>query len=197
MFYFSSKDATRRSSSTGYVDYMTVRTNPCELISLFGYNSGADQFLQLYDQNGSWVPGGNHPILRSVTDTNATTNLVTVNGASLTAGDYLGAVYLTGVTGVSFAYAVAISATTVALYPTVADAMAQTNRVDLTQNSETGSFSLVPVHTFAIGATDNYSCIIPVTGIPFGRGLIVAVSTAGPLYTAGAKEVTICGTLKS
>jgi|ERR1043165_4030349 hypothetical protein len=53
----------------------------------------------------------------------------------------------------------------------------------------------VPMHTFKIGATDNYSVIIPLTGINFSKGCQVCVSTTGPTTTIGAKEVTMLATL--
>lgn len=54
----------------------------------------------------------------------------------------------------------------------------------------------VPMHTFGIAAADNYSVIVPLTGINFGNGVFVAVSSTGPLYTAaGSKDVTMLATL--
>lgn len=57
--------------------------------------------------------------------------------------------------------------------------------------------TVVPLHTCAIGAADNYSVLIPVTGINFGRGLTIIVSSTPNLTTyAATKDVTMLVNLK-
>ena len=65
-------------------------------------------------------------------------------------------------------------------------------------NSTTGLAGAVPFHTFAIGATDNYSVIVPVSGIPFSRALIAVVSTTEDTYTPyGSNIATMLATLEA
>lgn len=53
----------------------------------------------------------------------------------------------------------------------------------------------VPMHTFAIAAADNYSVIIPLTGINFSKGIVACVSTTPNATTLGAKDVTMLATI--
>ena len=53
----------------------------------------------------------------------------------------------------------------------------------------------VPLHTFKIGATDNYSIIVQISGINFSTGIVACVSTTDVTTTLGAKDVTMLATL--
>jgi len=53
----------------------------------------------------------------------------------------------------------------------------------------------VPEHSFGIAALDNFSMIIPATGLPLDK-CHLAVSTTGDKFTAAAtNDVTLCATL--
>lgn len=118
-FTFSSHDAScidtsRKDAVTKRIDKAIVTKGPGVLLSLFGYNNGAAQFVHIFNA---------------------------------------------------------------AAYPAA--------------NAE-------PLHTFAIDASNNFSVIVPVSGIGFDVGLIVALSTTDAVYTAGAsKDLSFCGTLNS
>lgn len=108
----SSKDDA--ATVGGYTQGFVIHPGPALLLSLFGYNSGAQQWIQFFDTAGA----------------------IPANGT-------------------------------------------------------------VPMHTFAVAATDNYSCIIPLTGINFSSGIMALVSTTGPTLTLGAKNVTMLATLSA
>src|SRR3954465_15283918 len=46
----------------------------------------------------------------------------------------------------------------------------------------------VPLHTFVIAAGDNFSVIIPTTGIPCGTGIVIANSSTAQTLTVGAAD---------
>lgn len=179
----STLDAPRADTSSNYVDWWQVRTNPTVLVSVFGYNSGSQQWIQIFDSSSG-------PSL-SVTCT-ASSDVFVLAGHGLTTGQrvQIG----TGFGGVSAAiyYVNSVDTSTFYLYDTLAHAQTggATGRQDVTSNAA-GTVLLIPVHTFAIAATDNYSCIVPLSGISVGKGLVIANSTTGPLYTAGSKNVTM------
>lgn len=111
-YTFSSKDGAQADASTKMIDYQVAYKGPASLISVFGYNSGAKQFVLLID-----------------------TNNVPVNGA-------------------------------------------------------------IALHTMTAGAADNFSCIVPVTGMAFSRGIAIAVSSTAGYLTLGSKEITCYGTFE-
>lgn len=198
----TAQSATRRSASTALIDYWQARPSPGVLISLFGFNNGAQQYIQLFDTTNA-APLVNISSWNSTLD-NFTNNVhglsigqpvqLSTNTAGVTAGIYYVG-FTTNSSGV-----VVVEPNSFYLYDTVAHAVAATTvgRQDVT--TATGSvavFNLVPFHTFAVAATDNYSCIVPSTGINFGKSLLIAVSTTAGTYTAGAKDVTMLATVLS
>ena len=55
-----------------------------------------------------------------------------------------------------------------------------------------------PLYAFKIAANDNFSVIVPLSGINFSYGLYVALSSTQGFYTAGgSKDVTFLGTLRA
>lgn len=46
----------------------------------------------------------------------------------------------------------------------------------------------VPMLTFAVAATSNFSFDVPITGLPFTNGLWICNSTTGPTKTIGAAD---------
>ncbi|HVX56973.1 MAG TPA: hypothetical protein VHA37_04525 [Candidatus Saccharimonadales bacterium] len=105
----SSKDAA--GNANGKVASMVIRPGAGILLSLFGYNAGAQQFIHLHDAAAQ-----------------------PANGA-------------------------------------------------------------VPLHRFAIPAADNFSVIIPRTGINFSTGIVACVSTTDDTTTLGAKDVAMLATI--
>lgn len=91
-------------NSVAYADDLVVKATPGILISVFGYNSGPSQFIQLHD------------------------------ATSLPAD------------------------------------------------------TAVPKAVFSVPATSNFSLDIPITGMPFATGIVVANSTTGPTLTSGADD---------
>ncbi len=55
----------------------------------------------------------------------------------------------------------------------------------------------VPLHTFAIAGGDNFSVIIPSTGLPCGVGIVVCNSTTGPTKTIGAADCWFTTTIQA
>ena len=53
-----------------------------------------------------------------------------------------------------------------------------------------------PVCFFAIPGTGNFSMDVPVVGMPFYNGIMVAFSTTGPTYTAGSASVFFTAVVK-
>lgn len=185
----STLSAPRADATTNYVDWWAVRAGTQTLLSLFGYNSGAQQYIQVFDAEAG-------PTV-AITDTDATTDIFTAANHGLSTGQRVEVDGITGITDGTLAYVNKVDANNFKLYDTLANSLVggATGRLNPTSAGDTGTISLLPLHTFAIGATDNYSCIVPVSGVGFGKGVVVAVSTTAPRYTAGAKEVTMCGTL--
>jgi len=105
----SSKDAT--GNSNGKIDSYVIKSGTQVLLSLFGYNAGAAQYIHLHDAAAQPANG------------------------------------------------------------------------------------TVPMHAFAIAATDNYSVIVPMTGINFSKGIVACVSTTANTTTLGAKDVTMLATI--
>lgn len=186
----STQSASRADTTSNYVDWWQINTGPSQLISLFGYNSGAQQYLQIFDSSAG-------PTV-AVTAWVAATDIFTAAAHGLTTGER---VQLTGtVAGISAGiyYAQWISADTFYLYDTLAHAQAggATGRSDVTGATSTATLNRLPIHTFAIAATDNYSFIVPVVGMTCGKGIVVANSTTAATYTAGSKNVTIVATVR-
>jgi len=191
-FTFSHKDAPRLDLATGYVDWFAVRKRSCVLLSLFGYNSGAAQFIHLFDA-GNGAPTGT---ITKADESSWDEGQLPSAGHGLQDGDKVVITDIAGIAaGILFAHSSTIGSNAFSVHATLADAMTGANPDIPDAGDDGGTFTHVPLHTFAIGAQDNYSVIVPRTGINFSSGLVVAVSTTGPLYTAGAKEATMCGTL--
>lgn len=190
--------ASRADSASNYVDWWQVRTGPGLLISVFGYNSGAQQWLQLFDS-----PAG--PTV-AVTSWDATTDKFTATNHGLSNGEKI---QLTGTVagiGAGFYYvgldtnALSVVTNTAAfyIYNTAANAYAggATGRQDLTGATSTATLNRVPIHSFAIAATDNFSCVVAGTGMSCEKGIVTANSTTAATYTAGSKNLTIFVTFK-
>lgn len=194
----SAYDAARTDTTTGLVDYWQVYPQAQTVISVFGYNNGASQFLQMFDSTNA-VP------TVAVTAWNATADTFTAANSGLRTGQPIQVTTTTA--GLSAAiYYVGMSNLSVSvfyLYDTKAHAISgaptggATGLQNLTGGSSTATLNLVPFHTLAIAAADNYWAIVPSTGISLGSGCLLAVSTTAVTYTAGAKDVTIMVTTRT
>lgn len=193
--------AVRTDPATDLVDYWQVRSGPGVMISLFGYNNGSQQYIQLFDATNA------APTI-AVTAWSATVDNFTnaFHGLSIgqpvqltgTVATIAAGIYYVGM-ATNGAGVVISDPNSFYLYDTKANAMAgtTTGRQNISGSSSTATLNLVPFHTFVIGAANNYSCIVPNTGMSFGKSLLIAVSTSAGTYTAGAKDVTMTATLKS
>ncbi len=189
--FSSTVSAPRADSTTNYVDWWAVQASPCELISLFGYNSGPQQWIQIFDAVAHTV---------AVTDSDDSTDIMTAAAHGFATGQRLQLVAgnTLGIAAGIY-YAKNISTNTFSLYDTLAHALvgSATGLKDVTVLGGSGTINLMPFNTWGIAALDNFSIIVPSTAIGLGRGLVIANSTTGPLYTAGSKNITILGTLKA
>lgn len=173
--------ASRTSLTTGYVDAWQVGPGSVTLVSLFGYNSGSQQFVQLYDCTNTAAP------TVAVSGFSSTAETFTNTAHGLSTGQKI---QLTGTVAGSSAgiyFVIVTDANRFQIASTLANARAGT-AVDLTGSTATATLNLVPVHYLAVGAADNFSCIVPQTGMKFGKGLLITLSTTGPLYTAPTKD---------
>lgn len=192
IFTFSSiKDApTRRDATTNFIDYWTpVKKGPLTLLSLFGFSTNAStQWIQLFDHDGA--------LTGSITDTDDGTGELTVGANS---GIHTGQeVILGSIAGMTRGFAYVNSSTAIQVFDTYDHALKGASGTGIilpSSNGDTGTWTLIPFHTFAAGADNNYSMIIPVTGLTVSFGLCVANSSTEATYTAGAaKDITACGT---
>ena len=186
-FTFSSMDQ-RADESTGYVSLVTARKGPGVILSAFGYNSGAQQYLFFFDHGNAATLTG------AITDTDNATGDLTDAGHGLLTGQ---SVSFSGIVGLTTGYVFVVDANTFRVYDNRVDAMVggAPGLLTPTNNDDTGNWALIPLHVAVIGAADNFSTIVPVSGINFSLGMIIALSTTVPFYTAGAAEMLICGTL--
>jgi hypothetical protein len=189
----STQTAPRADATSNLVDWWQVRNGPGVFISCFGLNTGSAQFIQLFDSKSG-------PTL-AITGWDSTKDTFTATNHQLGIGTRLqltnslagtpAGIYYVG--GTNNAAGVTVrDPDSFALYDTLAHAQAAgaTGRQDLGGVSGTGTMYFLPLHVFRAGATDNFSCIIPVTGFGYNRGLVVAISTTSGTWTAGAKEAT-------
>jgi len=63
--------------------------------------------------------------------------------------------------------------------------------------SATPSANRVPEHTFALGTEDNFSMIIPLTGLSLDKCFLAVSSTADKFTAAVTNDVTICATVQA
>lgn len=54
----------------------------------------------------------------------------------------------------------------------------------------------VPIYSFTVPASGNFSMDVPVTGIPFTTGICVANSSTGPTKTIGSADVFFTAVIK-
>ena len=54
----------------------------------------------------------------------------------------------------------------------------------------------VPVYTFKVEATSNFSLDIPISGAPFGVGIVVCNSSTGPTKTIGGDDCWFTGVIR-
>lgn len=197
----STQAAARADTTSNYVDWWQVRTGPGLLISVFGYNSGAQQWLQFFDSA--------HGPTVAVTAWDSTLDVLRCTNHGLVLGDRI---QLTGTVagiaaGIYYVHPLSNDSSfplgadrdnDFFLYDTLAHARAggATGLEDVTGATSTATLNRLPVHTFAIAATDNYSCVVISTGMSFDRGIVVANSTTAATYTAGSKNLTIFVTFK-
>lgn len=188
----SSQANPRTSTVTGYMDYWSVAQRNCRVISIYGYNSGPQQWVQLFDTGQSNAVLSITAWSGTPTYTNGAHNLSmaqpiqftnTVNG--ITAGIY---------------YARPIDLNSFQVFDTAAHANGSgtTGRQGSGGASGTGTALLLPTHSFAVASADNYSCIVQNTGFSFGKGLLISTSSTGPTYTpTGTTNITACVTVGS
>jgi hypothetical protein len=189
---FTTTDSPRMSSS-GYIDWAQVSTSRgARLISVFGYNSGPQQWVQLYNSSNG--------IVVVIADSTASTKLWSASSSNIFIGEPLQFTNTIGTAaaGIYFARPITNSSLWFQLYDTRAHAIntASTTGI-LTPSTDglSGNVHQLPRHTFAVAATDNFSFIVPDTGMQFGQGIVVAASTTGPTFTPPSTNITICATL--
>lgn len=191
---FTTMDSPRANAS-GYIDWAQVSNRQgSRLINVFGYNSGPQQWLQFYNSTNG--------IVLAIGDSSDANNTFDVSNGG-------GAVYLgeplqltntiAGITaGIYYARPTTNSTTVFQLYDTRAHALnyaSTTGIKNVTADAQTGNIQMLPRHTMAIAGADNYSWIIPGTGMGFGQGIVIAASTTGPTFTPPSTNITICATL--
>jgi hypothetical protein len=187
---FTTTDSPR-IASTGYIDWAQVSTKQgSRLINVFGYNSGGQQWIQLYNSsNGVVLP---------ITDSFDSENTFVTSGYVYIGEPVQFTNTIAGVTaGIYFARPVTNSVVKFQVYDTRAHALnaaATTGIKDVTSDLASGNIQLLPRHTFAVASTDNYSFIVPGTGMGFGQGVVIAASATGPTFTPSGTNVTICAT---
>jgi hypothetical protein len=54
----------------------------------------------------------------------------------------------------------------------------------------------VPVYTFTVAATSNFSIDVPITGIPFTNGIVICNSSTGPTKTIGSADIFVTAVVK-
>lgn len=194
----STQVASRADTTSNYVDWWQVRTGPGLLISVFGYNSGAQQWLQLFDSSAgptvavtSWDSTGDKFTATNHGLSNGEKIQLTGTVAGIAAGFYFVGLDTNSVSGLTNTVAFYI-------YNTAANAYAgqTTGRQDLTGVTGTATLNRIPIHTFAIAATDNFSCVVQFTGMSCEKGIVLADSTTAATYTAGSKNLTMLVTFK-
>lgn len=196
-FDFSSLlDAPRADTTTNLVDWWQARIGPGQLMALFGFNNNAArQYLQVFDVNCA-----QGPTLGIGDSDNAAMTLNTDLSHFLTTGQRVQVTDILGPTDNLIYYARVINASRLALYDTLAHALntaATTGRVAITNNGDTGTLKYIPKQSFSVGASDNYSFVIPVRGSAFNAGLLLAQSTTPGFYTAPAtKDFSMFGVLQ-
>ncbi len=188
---YRSIDNPRVLNTTALMDYWAVTKGPGLMINLFGWNAGAAGFVEVFDTDhtNAFVPiSGFDSGLGFYTNTIPRTFShgeavqLTNTLAGVTAGIYWVSVFESNL---------------FTLNSTKVKALTFTADKPPTGASATGMVIRLPVHTFAIAATDNYSCIVPVTGIPFGRGLLFGTSSTGGTYTLGGTNITAIVTVQT
>lgn len=196
--FSSIQQAPRASTTTQLVDWWTVYTHPCTLVNCFGYNNGGQQYLQFFDTGSS-----NGPTIQvsgfSATQewfTNSLSNTLSPGG-EVKLGDRIQLTNdFAAPAGIYFAVTTNIAGV-FRLATTLANALAGTCQ-DLTNGvSNAGFLVRVPTYSMAIGAADNFSIIVPSTGMGFGKGVCTAVSSTAATYTAGAKDLILFTTLRA
>lgn len=73
---------------------------------------------------------------------------------------------------------------------------AATTWLQIHATAATPTANRVPEHTFAMGAADNFSMIIPVTGLPLDKCFLAVSSTVDKFTAVGTNDVTICATVQ-
>lgn len=188
--YSSVQSAPRADSTSNYADWWQVVKGPGTVISVFGYNSGGQQFVQLFDAGGTNGPYVNFSGFSASADTFTNTT-----AAELRLGQRLQVTNVVGGVSAGIYYAIPMTSTTYKLATTLANAQAGTG-IDLSGSTGSGIMFHLPLDSFAVGAADNFSCIIQNSGLVVGKGLVVAVSTTAATFTPGAKELIYFVTLR-
>lgn len=180
----STQAASRADPTSNYIDWWQVRTGPGLIMSVFGYNSGPQQWLQIYDS-----PQG--PTV-AVTAWDQTAKTFTATNHGLSNGERVQLTNTVASITAGFYYVGYTNSFQFYLYDTAAHAYAggATGLQNVSGATSTATFQRLPIHTFAIAASDNFSCIVPVTGITCEKGIVLADSTTAATYTGGNKNFT-------
>lgn len=186
----STTTAPRADTTSNYVDWWLVRGSGTIVYSVFGYNSGAQQWLQLFDSaTGPTV---------AVTAWSAAADTFTCASHGLSTGNRIQLTGTVATIAAGIYYVLTVDGDTFSIYDTLAHAQTggATGKQDIVGGTSTATLNRLPTHVFAIGAADNYSCVVPTTGAGFSKGLVIANSTTAATYTAGSKNITIFVTYK-
>lgn len=192
----STAQAPRTSPTSNYVDWWLVNPGPCKLISIFGYNSGSQGWVQIFDAgtaNGAALPVSYN--------SGAANNEWLCANHGLTTGQRVQVTNTLAGVSAGIYYARPLTSTLFYLYDTLAHSQAAGAVISgatgqqVVTGTGSGYQALVPVHSFAVAANDNFSLIVPVSGMVFGHGLTVAGSTTAATYTPGGTNLVITCTL--
>lgn len=190
----SDNSASDRANAANLVDHWVVKKGPTTLYSLYGYNAGSAQFIQIYDcTNATPVI----PIIGCDAQDDSMSSAALTEPNGLILGQRAQIASIQDITdGIYFIHPIAEDTWTA--YDTLAHCLTggATGRQDVTNSADTGTLTLLPVQTWAVAGTANFTIPIPANGISFGHGLLIATSSTAGTYTAGTTNLVICGTLK-
>lgn len=191
---YSSIQAPRVLNTTGLIDYWQLGNGAkfnAKLLSLFGYNSGSAGFINIFNTSHT------NPVFSITGFDNVNQWYTNVPANILATGDAIQLTNTLGGNAAAIYWVSQLTSNTFFLNSTRAASLNFNADKGPSGSSASTFANLVPVHSFKVAATDNYSCIVPTTGIPFGRGIMIATSTTAGTWTVGGTNITAWLTIGS